>query len=172
MTPASPYILWRGRVTSQLDLRDNRKVITDYRNHGITRILTDLVVSSGYLPGVLRGAPSSAVFRKASSCGLGHPWVRNPCSLPWVSGSYPHIDFCFKKSTSRAKTQLELSVNATSHLSQNSKIFNLFYRVPCAITPISSGAQLGGRAAVQVCFGLWLIGFLCIDFASWCHALP
>ena len=24
--------------------------------------------------------------RKASSCGLGRPWGRNPCGLPWVSG--------------------------------------------------------------------------------------
>ena len=43
----------RSRVTSQLDLRDNQKVIIDYRKHGIIRILTDLVVSSGYLPGAL-----------------------------------------------------------------------------------------------------------------------
>ena len=42
-----------GRVTSRLDLGDNRKVITDYINHGIIRILTDLVVSLGYLLGVL-----------------------------------------------------------------------------------------------------------------------
>ena len=42
-----------GRVTSRLDLGDNRKVITDYRNHEIIRILTDLVISSEYLPGVL-----------------------------------------------------------------------------------------------------------------------
>ena len=62
-----------GKVISQLDLGDNQKVITDYRNHGIIRILTDLIVSSGYLPGVLRGASSSAVLRKASSCGLGRP---------------------------------------------------------------------------------------------------
>ena len=39
-----------GRVSSQLDLGDNRKVITDYRNHGIEHILTDLVVSLGYRP--------------------------------------------------------------------------------------------------------------------------
>ena len=62
-----------GRVTSQLDLGDNRKVITDYSNHGIIRILTDLAVSLGYLPGVLRDASSSAVPCKASSCGLGRP---------------------------------------------------------------------------------------------------
>ena len=48
-----------GRVTSRLDLGDNQKVIIDYRNHGIIRILTDLVVSSGYLPGVLREAPET-----------------------------------------------------------------------------------------------------------------
>ena len=76
-------------VISRLDLRDNQKVITDYTNRGIERILTDLVVSSGYLLGVLRGAPSSAVLRKASSCGLDHPWGRSPCSLPWVSGVVP-----------------------------------------------------------------------------------
>ena len=63
-----------GRVTSQLDLGDNQKVITDYKNHGIKCILTNLVVSSGYLPGVLQGASSNAVLRKASSYGLGHPW--------------------------------------------------------------------------------------------------
>ena len=63
----------RGRVTSRLDLEDNRKVIIDYRNHGMIRILIDLVVSSGYLSGVLWGTPSSAVLRKASSCELGHP---------------------------------------------------------------------------------------------------
>ena len=39
-----------GRVTSQLDLGDNQKVITNYRNHGIVHILTDLVVSSEYRP--------------------------------------------------------------------------------------------------------------------------
>ena len=39
-----------SRVTSRLDLGDNRKVITDYMNHGIERILTDLIVSSGYHP--------------------------------------------------------------------------------------------------------------------------
>ena len=61
-----------GRVTSRLDLRDNQKVITDYMNLGIIYILTDLIVSSVYLPGVLRDTPSSAM-RKASSCGLGHP---------------------------------------------------------------------------------------------------
>ena len=63
----------RGRVTSRLDLGDNQKVITDYRSHEIIHILTDLVVSSRYLPGVLRETPSSAVVHKASSCGLGHP---------------------------------------------------------------------------------------------------
>ena len=52
-----------SRVTSRLDLRDNRKVITDYRNLGIIHILTDLVVSSGYLLGVLRSALSSARLR-------------------------------------------------------------------------------------------------------------
>ena len=62
-----------GRVTSRLDLGDNRKVITNYRNYGIIRILIDLVVSSRYLSGVLWDAPSSAVLRKASSYGLGHP---------------------------------------------------------------------------------------------------
>ena len=62
-----------GRVTSRLDLRDNRKVITDYKNLGITHILTDLIVSLGYLPDVLQKAPSRVVPRKASSYGLGHP---------------------------------------------------------------------------------------------------
>ena len=62
-----------GRVTSRLDLRDNRKVITDYRNLGFIHILIDLVVSLGYLPDVLREAPSRVVPRKASSCGLGRP---------------------------------------------------------------------------------------------------
>ena len=61
-----------SRVTSRLDLRDNQKVITDYRNLGTTHILTDLVVFLGYLPGVLREAPSRVMPRKASSCGLGH----------------------------------------------------------------------------------------------------
>ena len=81
----------RGRVTSWLDLGDNRKVITDYRNHGIIRILLDLVVSLGYLPGVLREASNSVVPHKASSSRLGHPWGHSPCGLPWVSdlGSYP-----------------------------------------------------------------------------------
>ena len=58
-------------------------------NHGIERILTDLVVSLGYLPGVLWEAPSRAVPRKALSCGLGHPWGRSPCGLSWVSGVIP-----------------------------------------------------------------------------------
>ena len=79
----------RGRVTSWLDLRDNQKVIIDYMIHGIIHILTDFIVSLGHLPGVLRDAPSSAVLRKASSCGLGHPWGCNPCGLPWVSRVVP-----------------------------------------------------------------------------------
>ena len=78
-----------SRVTSRLDLRDNRKVITDYMNHGIIRILTDLIVSLGYLPGALQDVPSSVVLRKASSCGLDHPRGRSPCGLPWVSGVIP-----------------------------------------------------------------------------------
>ena len=51
----------RSRVTSQLDLRDNQKVITDYGNLGIIHILTDLIVSLGYLPEVLREVPSRVV---------------------------------------------------------------------------------------------------------------
>ena len=62
-----------GGVTSWLDLGDNQKVIIDYRNHGIIHILTDLIVSLGYLSGVLRETPSSIMPRKASSCGLGCP---------------------------------------------------------------------------------------------------
>ena len=62
-----------SRVTSRLDIGDNRKVITDYRNLEIIHILTDLVLSLGYLSDVLRKAPSRVVPRKASSCGLGHP---------------------------------------------------------------------------------------------------
>ena len=81
-----------GRITSQLDVGDNRKVITDYRNHVIIRILIDLIVSLEYLPGVLQDVLSSAVSRKASSCGLGCPWGRSPCGLPWVSGVIPPID--------------------------------------------------------------------------------
>ena len=79
----------RGRITSRLDIRDNRKIITDYKNHGIERILTDLVVSSGYLPGVLRGAPSSAVLRKTSSCGLDNPWGTAHVVCLGYPGSYP-----------------------------------------------------------------------------------
>ena len=78
-----------GRVTSRLDLRDNQKVIIDYRNLGIIRIVIDLVVSSGYLPGVLREVSSRVVPRKASSYGLGRPWGRSPCGPPWVSGVVP-----------------------------------------------------------------------------------
>ena len=78
-----------GKVTSQLDLRDNQKVITNYRNHGIICILIDLVVSLGYLPGVLQDTSSSAVPYKALSCGLGRPWGHIPCGLPWVSGVRP-----------------------------------------------------------------------------------
>ena len=78
-----------GRVTSRLDLRNNWKVITDYKNPGIIRILTDLVVSSGYLPSVLRGAPSSAVLRKTSSCGLDNPWGTAHVVCLGYPGSYP-----------------------------------------------------------------------------------
>ena len=78
-----------GRVTSRLDLRDNQKVITNYRNLGIIYILTDLVVSSRYLLNVLREAPSRIMPRKASSYGLGRPWGHSPCGLSWVSGVVP-----------------------------------------------------------------------------------
>ena len=84
------YLIKSGsRVTSRLDLRDNRKVITNYRNLGIIHILIDLIVSLGYLPDVLQEPPSRVVPRKASSCGLGPPWGHNPCGLPWVSGVIP-----------------------------------------------------------------------------------
>ena len=59
-----------SRVTSRLDIGDNRKVITDYRNLGIVHILTDVVVSSGHPPDALRRAPSRVVPYKDSSCGL------------------------------------------------------------------------------------------------------
>ena len=62
-----------GRVTSRLDLRDNHKVMIDYGNHGIIRILTDLVVSSGYLLDVLQNVLSSVMPCKALSYGLGRP---------------------------------------------------------------------------------------------------
>ena len=78
-----------GRVTSRLDLRDNQKVITDYRNLGIIYILTDLVVSSGYLPDVLRKAPSRVVPRKASSRGLGRPGGTAHVVCRGYLGSYP-----------------------------------------------------------------------------------
>ena len=81
-----------SRVISRLDLRDNRKVITDYKNHGIIRILTDIIISSEYLPHVLREVPSRIVPRKASSCGLDHPWGRSPCGLSWVSEVVPPTD--------------------------------------------------------------------------------
>ena len=62
-----------GRVISRLDLRDNQKVITDYRNLEIIHILTDLVVSSEYLPDALQKAPTRVVPCKALSCVLGRP---------------------------------------------------------------------------------------------------
>ena len=78
-----------SRVTSRLDLRDNRKVITDYRNHGIIRILTYLVIFSVYFPGVLRerrAAPCSARLRIVgwvTSEGAAHVVCRgNPGSYP------------------------------------------------------------------------------------------
>ena len=58
-------------------------------NHGIIRILTDLVASSRYLPSILWEAPSRVVPHKASSRGLGCPWGSSPCGLPWVSGVVP-----------------------------------------------------------------------------------
>ena len=90
--PCPPCIVLGGRVISRLDLRDNQKVITDYKNHGIIHILTDLKVSSGYLSGVLQEALSRVVPRKASSYGLGRPQGRSPYGLPWVSGVIPPID--------------------------------------------------------------------------------
>ena len=71
-----------GKVTSRLDLRDNRKVITDYKKHGIVHILSDYVTSSGYPSHALREALSRIVPRKAPSRGLGRPWRRSPCGLP------------------------------------------------------------------------------------------
>ena len=70
--PCPPYMV-RGVGLGRLELRDNQKVITDYRNLGIIHILSDLVVSSRYLPDVLREVLSRAVPRKASSCGLDRP---------------------------------------------------------------------------------------------------
>ena len=37
--------------------------MTDYRNHGIERMITDLIVSSRYLPGVLWGTSCFARLR-------------------------------------------------------------------------------------------------------------
>jgi len=69
------------------------------------RILTNLIVSSGYLPSVLRDAPSSAVQRKASSYGLGHPWGHNPCGLPWVSGVVPPTGGAREPSTAHSRRE-------------------------------------------------------------------
>ena len=72
------YSLW-GRVTSRLDLGDNRKVITYF------------IVSSGYLPGVLRGASSSAVLRKALSRELGTLGGATHVVYHGYPGSYPPL---------------------------------------------------------------------------------
>ena len=58
-------------------------------NLGIIRILTDLKVSSGYSPYILREAPSRIVSRKASSCGLGRPWGAAHVARHGYPGSYP-----------------------------------------------------------------------------------
>ena len=72
--------VWRGslpalyspgsRVTSRLDLRDNQKVITDYRNLGIIYILIDLIVSSGYLLDVLWAGPPLGAQPMWSAVGI------------------------------------------------------------------------------------------------------
>ena len=72
-----------------VDLGYNWKVITYYRNHGIIRILTDLIVYLGYLPSVLREALSSVVPRKASSCGLGRSGGAAHMVCRGYPGSYP-----------------------------------------------------------------------------------
>ena len=79
----------RGRVTSRLDLRDNRKVITDYRNLGIICILTDLIVSSGYLPGVLPEAPSRVVPARLRLVGWAAPGGAAHVVCRGYPGSYP-----------------------------------------------------------------------------------
>ena len=67
------------RVTSRLDLRINQKVITDYKNLGIICILTDLVVSSGYLP-------VSCGRRRAESCPA------RLCLVGWATpGGAAHV---------------------------------------------------------------------------------
>ena len=64
-----------GRVASPLDLRDNQKVITNYKNHEIIRILTDLVVSSGYLPGVLHAQKSLKQLSTSLLCFMRYNHV-------------------------------------------------------------------------------------------------
>ena len=77
------------RVTSRLDLRINQKVITDYKNHGIVRILTDLVTSSGYLPYVLREVPSRIVPRRLHLVGWAAPEGAAHVAYYGYPGSYP-----------------------------------------------------------------------------------
>ena len=77
------------KVTSRLDLRDNRKVITDYRNLGIICILTDLIVSSGYLPGVLPEAPSRVVPARLRLVGWAAPGGAAHVVCRGYPGSYP-----------------------------------------------------------------------------------
>ena len=58
-------------------------------NHGIKRILIDLVVSSEYLPGVLRGAPSSAVLLRLRLVGWATPGGATLVVYRGYPGSYP-----------------------------------------------------------------------------------
>ena len=80
-----------SRVTSRLDLRDNRKVITDYRNLRIIHILADLVVSSRCLAEgadkdhapqgfVLWAGPPLRAHPMWSTVGI---WGRTPHRLQW-----------------------------------------------------------------------------------------
>ena len=105
-----------ARVTSRLDLGDNQKVITDYRNHGIICILTHLVVSSGYLPGILRDASSSAVPRKTSSCGLGRHGGATHMVCRGYLGSYPpHSQTCMRMCGSDLHGCINSSPSSPAH---------------------------------------------------------
>ena len=78
----------RSRVTSRLGLRDNQKVITDYKNLGIIHILTDLVVSSGYL---LAGGAEQSRAPQGFVLWAGLPLRAQPMwSAVGIRGHTPH----------------------------------------------------------------------------------
>ena len=66
---------------------------------------------------------------KALSCGLGRPWGRSPCGLPWVSGVVPPTASP-RAPCIRCATSSFACVTTQKSTQQKSQLQNFFFKNP------------------------------------------